>query len=77
MRAERRGAAKLTHRDDEGVIEHATFAQITHQRGDDMIEHGKQRSQAVPDAAVGRDVVAVIVPGATRAVIAEVNGDKR
>jgi hypothetical protein len=41
-----------------------------------MVEDGKQRAQTIPDAAVGRDVVAVIVPRAGRAMVAEVDGDK-
>ena len=43
---------------------------------DEANEQRQQRTQAARDAAVGRDVVAVVVPRAGRAVITEIERDK-
>src|SRR5205085_1171444 len=54
--------------------EQTVVFQIADQRGDDMIEDGQQRAQTVPDAAVRRDIIAIVVPSAGGGVVAEVDG---
>lgn len=72
LRAERGRAAKLTHGDHECVIKHAALGEIADERGDHMVENRQQWAEAIPNATVRRDVVAMIVPRARPAVIAQI-----
>ena len=52
------------------------IGEIADERRDEMVEYRQQRAQPVPDASVGRDIVAMRVPGAGSGMIAEVDGDE-
>mgnify|MGYP003342571768 CR=1 FL=1 len=56
------GSSELAHGNHEGVFEEAAFLEIRDEGGDDMVEDREQRAQPVPDATVGRDVIAVGIP---------------
>ena len=76
LSADLRRSTELAHRKDEYVLEQSAFAQIADQCCDQMIEHGQQRPQSVPDAAIGWNVVAMCVPGSGRAMLTQVNRDE-
>src|SRR5205823_13789354 len=76
LRADAWRTSEFAHRQHQHVVQQSALAQIAHQRRDQMIEYWQQRAQSVPNAAVGRDVVAVRVPGAGRGMVAQVYGYK-
>ena len=76
LRSHHRRATKLAHRDDQHIIEQAALVEIANQGSQQMIEQRQQRSQATANATVGRNVVAVRVPGAARPVVAQVERHK-
>jgi hypothetical protein len=59
-----RRAAELAHREHQHVVEQAALFEVAHQRRDEVVEQRQQRPESLADAAVGRNVVAVRVPGA-------------
>ena len=77
LRAHLRRAAELAHRDHQHVVEQPALVEVADQRRDQVVEERQQRPQALADAAVGRDVVAVRVPGARGGVVAQVERDER
>ena len=80
LRPHLRSAAEFAHGDHQHVVEESVLLEIEHQRGEQMVEQREQRAETLLDPAVGRDVVAVRVPGARGSVVAQVErheGDAR
>jgi hypothetical protein len=75
--AELRSSAKFAHRQDEYVVQHAARFEIADKRGKQMIEERQQGLQSLRDSPIGRNVVAVVVPGSRGGVVAEIDGNKR
>src|SRR5258708_3561091 len=50
--------------------------EIADERGDEMIEDRQQRTHPIPNAAIRRDVISVIVPCAGSGMVAQVDGDE-
>src|SRR5688500_10649358 len=76
LRSEFWGSAELTHGDDQSVIEQSMIFQVAYQGDDQMIKYRQQRTKPIPDSGVGRNVVAMSIPGSGCGVVAQINGDK-
>src|SRR5438105_10669067 len=59
--ADLRCSAEFAHCENEAIVEHTTLSEIADKCRDEMIEERQERFESFRDAAIGRDIVAVIV----------------
>jgi hypothetical protein len=76
LRAQPGRPAELPHGDDQDVVEPPALLQVVHQGREQVVEEREQGLEALADAAVRRDVVAMRVPGARGGVITQVQRDE-
>ncbi len=70
------GSSEFSHSNHQDILQQSSLVQVLDQGGEQMIKHGQQGPQSIPDPTIRRNVISMGVPRARRPVIAEIDRHK-